>query len=290
MSAQWVSHEGHDQQDGYPMKNRIFFPLFSLLAGLWAAMPARSQEMDRNYDRPGSNIKQFELLMNDPMLCAKACRNNGRCKAWTFIKAHSTHGPHPFCQLKGSIPTLRRNNGCISGVKKNLPATMGLLEGMEKDTDRPGKNIRNFSLKHPDPQLCQVACLHNLYCQSWTYVKPNTSHGPLPRCFIKYKSPDPKPDACCVSGLRLKTKVHENMGGKEPSTSRPGANFKTIKLQEANSTLCLKACARNLRCKAWTYRSPKAISGDPPLCHLKYQVPHKKTDSCCTSGTKKKSF
>jgi len=73
---------------------------------------------------------------------------------------------------------------------------------MEKDTDRPGKDIRGFDLPVNDPAACQRECQNNRQCKAWTFVKPNTVQGPRPRCWLKHTIPPPRRNACCVSGIK----------------------------------------------------------------------------------------
>src|ERR1700757_2630696 len=73
---------------------------------------------------------------------------------------------------------------------------------MEFDIDRPGQDFQNFDLQSADPSLCQDACSQNPQCKAWTYVKPNTTQGPNPRCWLKSDVPPTTPNSCCVSGVK----------------------------------------------------------------------------------------
>jgi hypothetical protein len=73
---------------------------------------------------------------------------------------------------------------------------------MEFDIDRPGQDFQNFDLQSADPALCQGACSQNPQCKAWTYVKPNTTQGPNPRCWLKSGVPPTTPSSCCVSGVK----------------------------------------------------------------------------------------
>jgi hypothetical protein len=72
---------------------------------------------------------------------------------------------------------------------------------MEWNVDRPGKNFTHFVLAQADPQLCLKECADRPNCVAWTYVKPNTTQGLKPLCWLKNAVPDPVPDNCCVSGV-----------------------------------------------------------------------------------------
>jgi len=71
---------------------------------------------------------------------------------------------------------------------------------MEQDTNRMGKDYRNFFLPTPDPAQCQAACAAEPHCRAWTYVKPGVQ-GSQARCWLKDSVPQPKRDKNCVSGL-----------------------------------------------------------------------------------------
>ena len=76
------------------------------------------------------------------------------------------------------------------------------MSAMEWDTDRFGGDYTGFPLPTDNPKLCQDACSSAPRCQAWTYVKPNTTMGPQPMCFLKEAAPPAKSDTCCVSGTK----------------------------------------------------------------------------------------
>jgi hypothetical protein len=82
-----------------------------------AAEEAERQSMEQNTDRPGLDIRGFDLPVNDPAACQRECQNNGQCKAWTFVKPNTIQGPRPRCWLKHTIPSAKRNACCVSGTK-----------------------------------------------------------------------------------------------------------------------------------------------------------------------------
>src|SRR6185369_773791 len=51
-------------------------------------------------------------------LCEIDCKSNGKCRAWTFVKA-GVQGPQPRCYLKEVIPAPAANACCISGHQKS---------------------------------------------------------------------------------------------------------------------------------------------------------------------------
>src|SRR5262249_27765316 len=51
----------------------------------------RMSEMEPNFDRPGDDLSTnpSHLSSPDPRLCEEACRSDGQCKAWTYVKPES---------------------------------------------------------------------------------------------------------------------------------------------------------------------------------------------------------
>ena len=74
---------------------------------------------------------------------------------------------------------------------------------IEWGIDRRGGDYSDFDLPEADPVLCQNACAKDPQCKAWTYVKPDTLQGPLPRCWLKNTVPPPIQHDCCVSGVKV---------------------------------------------------------------------------------------
>ena len=241
--------------------------------------PRQMGPMEWNTDRPGKDYKNFDLPSDDPQLCLNACNGEAQCKAWTYVKPNTTQGFPPRCWLKNDVPNPVSNTCCVSGVKAAAPP---LPAGMEWNTDRPGKDYKNFDLPSDDPQLCLNACNGEAQCKAWTYVKPNTTQGFPPRCWLKNDVPNPVSNTCCVSGVKSVAPPPPNM---EVDTDRPGHDYKDFALSSADPQLCLNACAGEGVCKAWTYVKP-GIQGAKAHCWLKDVVPPPVNNTCCVSGVK----
>ena len=69
-----------------------------------------------NMDRKGSDFRSFELEIADPNFCQKACDDEIKCKAWTYVKP-GVQGEKARCWLKNSIPSVEPDFCCVSGVK-----------------------------------------------------------------------------------------------------------------------------------------------------------------------------
>jgi hypothetical protein len=79
--------------------------------------------------------------------------------------------------------------------------TPSLSAGMEPDTDRVGMDYKDFDLPQPNPELCRSACFKDAKCMAYTYVKPGIQ-GQSARCWLKSGVPPPKPNKCCISGVK----------------------------------------------------------------------------------------
>ncbi len=257
------------------------------ISGVKTNKPVAPGLAEWNIDRPGSDYKNFNLPQPNAALCRNACTKEAKCKSWTYVKPNTTQGPNPRCWLKHAVPKPRKNNCCVSGVKKKrVPAT---FVGAELNIDRPGFDYKNFNLPKRNAALCRNACAKEAKCKAWTYVKPNTTQGPNPRCWLKHTVPKPRKNNCCVSGVKrvAVTPPPAKMGNLEWNIDRRGADFRNFNLAKANPNLCRNACARDGRCKAWTYVKPNTVQGPKPRCWLKNRIPAKTPSSCCISGIKK---
>ena len=89
----------------------------SALALVLLGAPASAQRIEYGTDRAGSDITNFNLPPNgSPGNCQGACLANGRCVAWTFVRA-GWQGPAPRCWLKDQVPPPQDNVCCVSGTK-----------------------------------------------------------------------------------------------------------------------------------------------------------------------------
>jgi len=72
----------------------------------------------------------------------------------------------------------------------------------------------------------------------------------------------------------------------EHDTNRPGHDYHNFKLGEARPELCRDACAKDPRCKAFTYVKP-GVQGQQAHCWLKDLAERPQPGACCISGIKK---
>jgi hypothetical protein len=72
---------------------------------------------------------------------------------------------------------------------------------MEQNTNLFGEDYKDIDLDTPDPALCAEACMGEVRCKAWTYVKPGVQ-GDNAKCWLKDKVPHRSPDGNCVSGVK----------------------------------------------------------------------------------------
>ncbi len=75
---------------------------------------ATGMEMDT--DRPWNDFSDFVPKANDPALCQTACKQDARCKAWTYVRRGAQGRTQPHCYLKSPVPDAHHDSCCISGV------------------------------------------------------------------------------------------------------------------------------------------------------------------------------
>jgi hypothetical protein len=88
----------------------------------------------------------------------------------------------------------------------------------EHNIDRPGLDYDNFDMRVNNPDLCKQACFADIKCKAWTFVKPNTTQGPKPRCWLKTEVPQQVNNTCCDSGI---IKVQSPPDGDGPNGCDP---------------------------------------------------------------------
>lgn len=71
----------------------------------------------------------------------------------------------------------------------------------------------------------------------------------------------------------------------EINYDRPGGDYFSFDLLAPRAILCQERCARDPRCRAWTYVKP-GVQGRYARCWLKNTIPPGRFSTCCVSGTK----
>jgi len=162
-----------------------------------SADTAQQQAIQTNTDRPGFDSRNFDIpppapgtIISPVGICQSTCQRDANCLAWTFVNP-GVQGPNARCWLKTGIPPARANSCCTSGV---------VMQELERKTDRPGNDYKNFNLSVADFNQCRAACRSDNQCQAWTYVNPGVQ-GPSARCWLKNAVPAAHASDCCTTGV-----------------------------------------------------------------------------------------
>lgn len=77
----------------------------------------KSGPIEMSIDRTGGDYRHFDLK-SDPSgdACKKACENENRCRAWTYVRPGYLGPGVSRCYLKDRITKPRRKPCCMSGV------------------------------------------------------------------------------------------------------------------------------------------------------------------------------
>lgn len=84
-----------------------------------SSAPASGQRVEMNVDRAGGNYRRFEISSGQHQLCQRACEADGRCTAYTYVRA-GVQGSKGVCWLKDSIPDKKSSVCCVSGVIREV--------------------------------------------------------------------------------------------------------------------------------------------------------------------------
>jgi hypothetical protein len=79
-------------------------------------MTQASFTVEPNFDRPGSDYRDFDLPAADAALCQSACAAQDMCVAFTYVKP-GLQSDAPRCWLKSALPEGYASDCCVSGVR-----------------------------------------------------------------------------------------------------------------------------------------------------------------------------
>jgi hypothetical protein len=163
------------------------------------AAPALAASEEYYTDRPGGNLKMYELEEGEAhVTCSARCDAYSGCESWTYVKP-GIQGPKGRCYVKTGVPAPVRNNCCVSGVRKYLHfGTVDRPGEMAKDMNLPGGDY--YSQPVASTNECITMCKNQPVCRAWTYVHPGVQ-GPRGMCWLKNSVPKSVASGCCVSGV-----------------------------------------------------------------------------------------
>lgn len=220
--------------------------------------------MQRGYERTGSSYQAFDLAAGRPDQCFAACAADDRCNTYVY-REQSASGPSRCWLMQGRGTAVERA-GFITGQKRSY----------ESGVDRPGTNYRSFV---PSSLLgyreCKEACAAEEQCRSYSFDF-NTK-----TCWLKDRIAPPVARSTVTSGAKAGLQVGINLAGSDVTSFLTSSQLPQT---------CQAACARDSRCKAWTYVKPRVQDATRAKCWLKSAVPSVSVDSNTTSGVKGADF
>ncbi|MFY1828152.1 PAN domain-containing protein [Myxococcus fulvus] len=87
-------------------------------------------------DRPGLDLRDFDLPAADPLLCEEVCASEPGCAAYTYT-APGLRGVLARCQLKSGVSGSRVLRGAHSGYRRPSPAGCPPVGGSSTDAGGP---------------------------------------------------------------------------------------------------------------------------------------------------------
>ncbi|AOT08747.1 PAN domain-containing protein [Pseudoalteromonas luteoviolacea] len=198
-------------------------------------------------DRLGLEYLSFVVEQNDQTVCLAACKNDSRCRSWTYVDPGVQH-TNGKCWLKSGTNINRPCSSCTSGYKS--APTNEHMGSEELETDRLGNEYYNVALNADDQaSVCKAMCQEDGLCGAWTYVDAGVQ-GPTPRCWLKSSGNTPKTCTVCTSGVKEKTLTLSPIASNQ---QRVGNRYKVLTV--ANELECLQQCEDDNKCMSWNYNS-----------------------------------
>lgn len=159
------------------------------------AQPSREFTIHNGYDLYGGDYSRLAGKV-DYSTCVAACRNDSRCKAFTYNTQARA------CFLKSQVPSLSPFNNAISGVLASLNQPSGPRSGTcgagfttYDNTDFFGNDLGGYNA---GLQRCRELCLTNGRCRGFSWINKQVSK----RCWLKFALAPPSTSSGIVSCAR----------------------------------------------------------------------------------------
>lgn len=230
------------------------------------------------FDRPGNPFNWFST--NDPADCPMQCEPQPACRSWRWAMAGTNGVPVATCYLNRDAPSEVASPCCISGLKGGAASTPlpPAPAGAKSGADRPGSDFKSYALN--DPASCQAKCQADGACKAWTWAVPGTNGAAAATCYLKNPAPAEVAAGCCISGLP--TALPPAQGGAKTGVDLPGSDFFSFTSNDQSN--CALSCAKDARCKAWTWAVAGTNGAKYATCYMKNAVPKEAANNCCVSG------
>ena len=82
---------------------------------------ATESRYEDNVNRPGGDLRTFNMQQGSPEACAAECEKEPGCYAYTYTRAEYAHHGVAACSLKHNVPMASKNECCVSGVIRPWP-------------------------------------------------------------------------------------------------------------------------------------------------------------------------
>ena len=145
--------------------------LLSLVTGiaLGDAQSLAGTTIEPDMDRGGSDYAGYNLPSPEPALCRKACDQDQKCKAYTYVKP-GLQGPLARCYLKDAVPVARPNKCCVSGVKTAKPALQTIPSNQPRTQPAPAPGTASVVSAQPvaeSPPILQLDMVARDAARQW---------------------------------------------------------------------------------------------------------------------------
>jgi hypothetical protein len=278
-----------------------------LIALMLFVLPSAATAAEDDTNRPGGDYTSFSVapFSGDEATCESACARDGRCRAWTFVRARGPSGGQ--CFLKDRVPEPQSDSCCVSGVRAGAGGGGGgggrdprsgitiyedVRYGGSSQTyndDVPnlvdeGWNdmISSFRIRGGGAwEVCRdvdfrgpcrtfTSDQDNLVLIGWndqisSFRRVSGDAGPGP-------GPGPGPGWGVGPGMR-------------DGVDRPGGDYRSYEMRRGDGgpAACQAACEDDNVCRAWAFKRPGGF-GDPARCFLKGVVTPERPDRQIISG------
>jgi hypothetical protein len=169
-------------------------------------VPANVTGAQPGIELEGGTYRYFAGAEAAPQACQAACRAEGQCLAWDYVRP-GVFGVDARCFLKNGASVQVSSPCCIAGFERQTadvtqaaPSSPAAAGAPMLNTDLRGSSYRNFELATDNVTLCQTACKADGQCLAWTYVHPG-GQGSSARCWLKNIIPPATANSCCISGI-----------------------------------------------------------------------------------------
>jgi len=212
-----------------------------------------------------------------------------KTEGWAKFPSFSdyTNDETEYLQLLGDVVVTVYEHANFKGASLKFP-------GAGPSQDKSFYNLQTYQFKNKISSLTIQAVGDEAWQPRKDAGPGGTAHRAAPAITpheVKVITPQKTTDKkVMVTGPAMKPQTGMVTPSKPrfdmSDMDRPGNNYRNFDLPHPNPDLCLEACQKESRCKAFTYVKP-GVQGRSARCWLKDAVPPGKPSDCCISGVKR---